>query len=157
MWGIKTACCRLTTAFTLLIRQNLCPLSFLDVSDQVYIDAILGVCELKRIELLRGDFPLSMFMIVGFLVMVWMVMLVLGGNLRFMLMTMGGTIAFVGMVVVMLEGMGVIVVVVMSVSMLFIAMFVGMFVIVVMFVIVSMMVRVFSLAHGCLLKFDVLR
>jgi hypothetical protein len=98
-----------------------------------------------------------MFMIVGFLVMVRMVMLMRGRAVCLMLMTMGGTIAFVGMVVVMLEGMGVIVVVMVAVSMLFIAMFVGMFVIMVMFVAVGMMVRVFSLAHGCLLLFDLVR
>ena len=92
-----------------------------------------------------------MFMIVGFLVMVRMVMLMRGRTVWLMLMTMGGTIAFVGMVMVMLEGVGVIVVVMMSVSMFFIAMFVGMFVIMVMFVAVGMMVRVFTLAHDCLL------
>jgi hypothetical protein len=61
------------------------------------------------------------------------------------------------MVMVVLEGVGMVVMVVMPMSMLFIAMFVGMFVIMVMFVAVGMMVRVFSLAHGCLLLFDVVR
>lgn len=36
-----------------LIRQNLSPLSFVDVPDRAYIDGILGVYELNRIELLR--------------------------------------------------------------------------------------------------------
>ena len=36
-----------------LIRANLCPLTFLDVSEQAYSRAILGVYELTRIELLR--------------------------------------------------------------------------------------------------------
>lgn len=40
----------------LLIRQNLCPLSFVDVPERAYIDAILGVYELHRIELLRDVF-----------------------------------------------------------------------------------------------------
>jgi Fic/DOC family len=39
-----------------LIRQNLCPLSFVDVPERAYIDAILGVYELNRIELLRDVF-----------------------------------------------------------------------------------------------------
>lgn len=39
-----------------LIRHNLCPLSFLDVAQQDYVDAILGVYELNRIELLRDVF-----------------------------------------------------------------------------------------------------
>jgi Fic family protein len=39
-----------------LIQQNLCPLSFIDVPQQAYIDAMLGVYELNRIELLRDVF-----------------------------------------------------------------------------------------------------
>ena len=39
-----------------LIRANLSPLSFGDVSRELYADATLGVCELKRIELLRDVF-----------------------------------------------------------------------------------------------------
>jgi hypothetical protein len=38
------------------IRQNLCPLSFLDVPAQAYVDAVLGVYELNRVELLRDVF-----------------------------------------------------------------------------------------------------
>jgi len=46
-----------------LIQHNLCPLSFIDVPQQAYVDAVLGVYELNRIELLqvddskRGRFP----------------------------------------------------------------------------------------------------
>ncbi len=36
-----------------LIRGNLCPLSFVDVPEQVYVSGLLGVYELNRIELLR--------------------------------------------------------------------------------------------------------
>lgn len=39
-----------------LIRHNLCPLSFIDVPERAYVDAILGVYELNRIELLRDVF-----------------------------------------------------------------------------------------------------
>lgn len=39
-----------------LILQNLCPLSFVDVPERAYIDAILGVYELNRVELLRDVF-----------------------------------------------------------------------------------------------------
>ncbi len=39
-----------------LIRDNLCPLSFIDVSHRDYIDGILGVYKLNRIELLRDVF-----------------------------------------------------------------------------------------------------
>ena len=39
-----------------LIRHNLCPLSFIDVPVRAYTDAILGVYELRRIELLRDVF-----------------------------------------------------------------------------------------------------
>ena len=39
-----------------LIQQNLCPLSFVDVPEEAYIDGILGVYELNRVELLRDVF-----------------------------------------------------------------------------------------------------
>jgi hypothetical protein len=39
-----------------LILLNLCPLSFVDVPDRAYIDGILGVYELNRVELLRDVF-----------------------------------------------------------------------------------------------------
>ena len=39
-----------------LIRWNLCPLSFVDVPERAYIDGMLGVYELNRIELLRDVF-----------------------------------------------------------------------------------------------------
>ena len=39
-----------------LIRHNLCPLSFVDVPEQAYIDGMLGVYELNRTELLRDVF-----------------------------------------------------------------------------------------------------
>lgn len=39
-----------------LIRRNLCPLSFVDVAQEIYISAMLGIYELKRIELLRDVF-----------------------------------------------------------------------------------------------------
>jgi len=39
-----------------LIRENLSPLSFVDVPDRAYIDGILGVYELNRVELLRDLF-----------------------------------------------------------------------------------------------------
>ena len=90
-------------------------------------------------------------MVVGFLVMVRMVMLVRGSTVWLMLMGMGGTITCVGMVVVMLEGMGMVVMVVMSVSMLFIAMFMGMFVLMVVLMAVGVLVWVFTLAHEGLL------
>ncbi len=38
------------------IRHNLCPLSFLDVAPEQYVDAMLGVYELNRVELLRDLF-----------------------------------------------------------------------------------------------------
>lgn len=38
------------------IRHNLCPLSFMDVPQQAYVDAMIGVYELNRIELLRDVF-----------------------------------------------------------------------------------------------------
>ena len=39
-----------------LIRDNLCPLSFIDVPERDYVDGILGVYELNRTELLRDVF-----------------------------------------------------------------------------------------------------
>ncbi|MES9902390.1 MAG: Fic family protein [Sedimenticola sp.] len=39
-----------------LIRQNLSPLSFVDLPDRAYIDGLLGVYELNRVELLRDLF-----------------------------------------------------------------------------------------------------
>ncbi|MBP6599069.1 MAG: Fic family protein [Giesbergeria sp.] len=39
-----------------LIKYNLCPLSFVDVSQSTYISAMLGVYELNRVELLRDVF-----------------------------------------------------------------------------------------------------
>ena len=39
-----------------LIRHNLAPLTFIDEPDRAYIDAMLGVYELNRIELLRDLF-----------------------------------------------------------------------------------------------------
>ncbi|MFA6498487.1 MAG: Fic family protein [Desulfurivibrionaceae bacterium] len=39
-----------------LIRENLSPLSFVDVPEQAYVEAMLGVYELNRIELLRDVF-----------------------------------------------------------------------------------------------------
>ena len=38
------------------IRHNMCPLSFIDVPQQAYVDAMIGVYELNRIELLRDVF-----------------------------------------------------------------------------------------------------
>lgn len=39
-----------------LFKHNLCPLSFIDVPERAYIEGILGVYELNRIELLRDVF-----------------------------------------------------------------------------------------------------
>ena len=39
-----------------LMRHNLCPLSFIDVPVQAYVDGVLGVYELNRVELLRDVF-----------------------------------------------------------------------------------------------------
>lgn len=39
-----------------LIHQNLCPLSFVDVPEESYINGLLGIYELNRIELLREIF-----------------------------------------------------------------------------------------------------
>ena len=39
-----------------LIRENLCPITFVDVPERAYIDGILGVYELNRIELMRDVF-----------------------------------------------------------------------------------------------------
>lgn len=38
------------------IRHNLCPLSFIDVPQQAYVDAMIGVYELNRVQLLRDVF-----------------------------------------------------------------------------------------------------
>ena len=38
------------------IRHNLCPLSFVDVPQQAYVDGMIGVYELNRVELLRDVF-----------------------------------------------------------------------------------------------------
>lgn len=39
-----------------LIRENLCPLSFVDVPERAYVEGTLGVYELNRVELLRDVF-----------------------------------------------------------------------------------------------------
>ena len=39
-----------------LICNNLCPLSYVDVPERAYVDGMLGVYELNRIELLRDVF-----------------------------------------------------------------------------------------------------
>jgi hypothetical protein len=39
-----------------LIRRNLCPISFVDVPERPYIDGLLGVYELNKIDLLRDVF-----------------------------------------------------------------------------------------------------
>lgn len=39
-----------------LIRQDLCPLSFVDVPQRTYVNAMLGIYELNRVELLREVF-----------------------------------------------------------------------------------------------------
>ena len=39
-----------------LIRNNLCPLSFVDVPRQTYVDGLLGIYERNRVELLRDVF-----------------------------------------------------------------------------------------------------
>lgn len=39
-----------------LIQNNLCPLSFIDVPDQAYVDGILGVYEFNQVDLLRDIF-----------------------------------------------------------------------------------------------------
>lgn len=39
-----------------LVKRNLCPLSFIDVSQQAYIDGLIGVYELNRVEYLRDVF-----------------------------------------------------------------------------------------------------
>ncbi|CAE6728226.1 Fic family protein [Paraburkholderia nemoris] len=44
------------TANIPLIRQNLCPLSFIDVPEKAYVDGTLGVYEGNRVELLRDVF-----------------------------------------------------------------------------------------------------
>jgi len=42
-----------------MIRENLCPLSFVDVPERAYVDGVLGVYELNRVELLRDVFVWS--------------------------------------------------------------------------------------------------
>ena len=39
-----------------LVRANLCPLSFVDVPERAYVDGVLAVYELNRVELLRDVF-----------------------------------------------------------------------------------------------------
>lgn len=39
-----------------MVRENLCPLSFVDVPEQAYVDGMLAVYELNRMELLRDVF-----------------------------------------------------------------------------------------------------
>ena len=39
-----------------LIRENLCPLSFVDVPERAYVDGMLAIYELNRVELLRDVF-----------------------------------------------------------------------------------------------------
>ncbi|MCP4679322.1 MAG: Fic family protein [Deltaproteobacteria bacterium] len=39
-----------------LIKHNLCPLTFLDVPERAFVDAVLGVYEMNRVELLRDLF-----------------------------------------------------------------------------------------------------
>lgn len=39
-----------------LIQENLCPLSFVDVPERAYIDGVLAIYELNRVELLRDVF-----------------------------------------------------------------------------------------------------
>lgn len=39
-----------------LARHNLCPISFVDVPERAYVDGLLGVYELNRVELLRDVF-----------------------------------------------------------------------------------------------------
>ena len=38
------------------IKHNLCPLTFIEVPEHAYVEALLAVCELRRIELLRDVF-----------------------------------------------------------------------------------------------------
>lgn len=39
-----------------LIKRNLCPLSFIDVPERAYVDGILGIYEMNRVDLLRDVF-----------------------------------------------------------------------------------------------------
>jgi fido (protein-threonine AMPylation protein) len=39
-----------------MIKNNLCPLTFLDVPDRAYVDSVLGIYELGRVELMRDLF-----------------------------------------------------------------------------------------------------
>ncbi len=41
---------------TSLIRHNLCPLSFIDVPEQAYVEGTLGIYDLKRVDLLSDVF-----------------------------------------------------------------------------------------------------
>ena len=54
-WDVNKRVSRLAANIP-LIRRNLCPLSFLDVPNQAYIDGTLAVYELNKIELLRDVF-----------------------------------------------------------------------------------------------------
>jgi len=38
------------------VKGNLCPLSFIDVQRQTYIDGLMGVYELNRVDYLRDVF-----------------------------------------------------------------------------------------------------
>ncbi len=42
-----------------LVRKNLCPLSFIDVPEDIYINGLLGIYEFRRIDLLRDLFAWS--------------------------------------------------------------------------------------------------
>jgi len=44
------------TANIALIRENLCPLSFVDVPQEIYINGLLGIYEYNRLELMRDVF-----------------------------------------------------------------------------------------------------
>ncbi len=89
--------------------------------------------------------------IMGLFVMVRMVMLMRRCCIRFMFVGMGGAVTVVGMVMVVLEGVGMAVMVVMPVVMFFFVMLVGMIVIMVVVMGVGVLMWVFALAHGFLL------
>ncbi|MBU1568199.1 MAG: hypothetical protein KJ630_21570 [Proteobacteria bacterium] len=91
-----------------------------------------------------------MLVVVGLFDVVFMVMLMRSGAIRFMLVVMGGTIAVVRMVMIVLEGVGVIVMVMVPVIMLFFAVLVCMIVIMVVVMAMGVLVRVFALAHSFL-------
>ena len=42
-----------------LLRDNLCPLSFIDVPNRDHIDGALGICGLNRVELRPDPVPTS--------------------------------------------------------------------------------------------------